>query len=150
MKTSHRPELQGPVTRFWTRLREARGPIPLTELAALFGAGPEVLDRVARRGDLVFRGEVFTNDGPELVIPAGQVEVEIPSLLRGTWTADDTGFALEFPSADYTLRACAQIAFFRKTFDLKAMRATASDLVLDFGGSMADRRYTFGAACSPD
>jgi hypothetical protein len=41
------------------------------------------------------------------------------------------------------VRACLQVAIFRKCFDLREIRATESDLALDFGGPPADRRYTF-------
>ena len=143
MKTSERPELKAAVAAFAARLREGPERIPLTELAALFGAPPEVMDRVASRGDVVFLGEVFSNDGPELVASAGKVELEIPSLMRGTYAVSDEGFRLTFPSAEFSLRACATVAIIRKCFELKEMRATASDLVLDFGSSLADRRYTF-------
>ncbi len=143
MKTQPRPELGEPVTAFAERLRGQPDKIPLTELATLFGAPPEVMDRVASRGDVVFRGEVFSNDGPELVASAGKVELEIPSLMRGTYAVSDEGFRLTFPSAEFSLRACATVAIIRKCFELKEMRATASDLVLDFGSSLADRRYTF-------
>jgi hypothetical protein len=64
-----------------------------------------------------------------------------PGLL--TWAAADGGFTLTFPSADFTVRACATIAILRKCFDLKEIRATPSDIALDFGGGLADRRYTF-------
>ncbi len=143
MKTSSRPELRGPVHAFWERLRSSPATIPMRDLAALFGAGDELLKRVRMRGDLILRENRFVNDGPELVVPAGKVELEIPSILSGTWRADESGFALVFSKDEFTLRACAVIAVFRKCFDLKELRATATDLVLDFGGSMADRRYTF-------
>ena len=143
MKTQPRPELKAPVTEFAARLREGPERIPLTELAALFGAPAEVMDRVASRGDIVFRGEVFSNDGPELVARAGKVELEIPSLMRGTYAVSDEGFRMTFPSAEFSLRACVTVAIIRKCFELKEMRATASELVLDFGSSLADRRYTF-------
>ena len=143
MKTAARPELKDPVLRFGKRLRERPERIPLTEMAALFGAGDEVMELVAARGDIVCKREVFTNDGPDLVVPAGKVELEIPSLLRGTWSVTDDGYALRFPMADYTVRACAQVAFFRKCFELSTLTATARDLTLDFGGTLADRRYTF-------
>ncbi len=143
MKTESRPELNEPVATFAERLRGQPEKIPLSELATLFGAPPEVMDRVASRGDIVFRGEIFSNDGPELVARAGKVEIEIPSLMRGTYEVSDEGFRMAFPSAEFSLRACATMAFIRKCFELKEMRATASDLVLDFGSSLADRRYTF-------
>ena len=117
--------------------------IPLSDVAALFGAGPEVLDAVRRRGNLVLKGEAFSNDGPEVVVEAGKVELEIADLLKGTWSVDESGFVLRFPYRDFTVRACLQIAFFRKCFDLREMRGSERDLVLDFGGPPADRRYTF-------
>lgn len=143
MKTVGRPELKEPVAAFADKLAAGPESIPLAEFAALFGAGDDVLAQVATRGDLRFRGDVFSNDGPELTVPAGSVELEIPSLLRGTWEASSGGFALRFGHADFTLRACAKVAVFRKCFDLREMRASASDMVLDFGNALADRRYTF-------
>lgn len=143
MKTVARPELRERVAAFADKLAAGPEAIPLTEFAALFGAGDEVLAHVATRGDLRFRGDVFSNDGPEMVLPAGSVELEIPSLLRGTWEASPGGFALRFGHADFTLRACAKVAVFRKCFDLREIRASASEMVLDFGNALADRRYTF-------
>lgn len=143
MKEAARPELREPVLAFLAKLREPREEIPLTDLAALFGAGDEVLARVAGRGNLVFRGDTFSNDGPELVMPAGRVELEIPILVRGRWVAEPDRFTLSFPLADFTVRACARVAFVRKCFDLREIRATSSDLTLDFGAALADRRYTF-------
>ena len=143
MKTQPRPELREPVTAFAERLRGQPDKIPLTELATLFGAPQEVMGRVASRGDIVFRGDVFSNDGPELVARAGKVELEIPSLMRGTYEVSDEGFRMTFPSAEFSLRACVTVAIIRKCFNLKEMRATASELVLDFGSAIADRRYTF-------
>jgi hypothetical protein len=102
-----------------------------------------VLEHVRRRGNLVLKGDGFSNDGPALTVPAGKVELEISDLLKGTWAADDRGFVLRFPYRDFTVRACLQIAIFRKCFDLREIRATGSDITLDFGGPPADRRYTF-------
>lgn len=143
MNASPRPELKAPVLAFLAKLQEARDEIPLTDLAGLFGADDAVLDRVATRGNLVFAGDTFSNDGPELIVPAGRVELEIPVLVRGRWAADADGFRLLFPLADFAVRACARIAFLRKCFDLHEIRATERDLALDFGGTLADRRYTF-------
>ena len=143
MKTSPRPELRGPVLALAAKLAENRETIPLADLAALFGADEEVLSKVRARGDLRFVGEKFSNDGPDLCVPAGKIELEIPSLLRGTWSAADGGFVMTFPLADFTVSACATIAILRKCFELKEIRATPSDIALDFGGSLADRRYTF-------
>ena len=42
-----------------------------------------------------------------------------------------------------TYHACARVAVFRKCFDLREIRASASEMVLDFGNVLADRRYTF-------
>jgi len=143
MKTSKRPELKEPVLAFAAKLNESTGAVPLADLAALFGAPPDVLERVRARGNLVRKGDRFSNDGPDLVVPAGKVELEIPSLLRGTWSAGPDSFTLTFPSKDFTVRACAQIAIVRKCFDLAEVRGSANDIVLDFGGTFADRRYTF-------
>lgn len=143
MKSSSRPELRAPVAAFAARLAAGADAVPLADLAALFGADAALLDRVAVRGNLRLRGDVFSNDGPELVVPAGRIELEIPSLIRGTWRASPGAFALAFPHPEFSLRACAHVAVFRKCFDLRELRATADDLELDFGGSLADRRYTF-------
>lgn len=143
MKTSPRPELRAPVEAFGARLRADPETIPLADLAALFGADEALLERVRARGDLKLEDGRFVNDGPELVVPAGKVELEIPNVLSGTWRADADGFALAFPMPEFTLRACATVAVFRKCFDLRELRASANDLVLDFGGGIADRRYTF-------
>ena len=143
MKEAARPELKEPVLAFLAKLLEPRDEIPLTDLAALFGAGDEVLERVAPRGNLAFKGDTFSNDGPELVVPAGRVELEIPVLVRGRWAAEPGAFTLSFPLADFTVRACARVAFVRKCFDLREIRATESELTLDFGAPLADRRYTF-------
>jgi hypothetical protein len=143
MASQARPELKDAVLSLLAKLRDGRSAIPLADVAALFGAGEEVLDLVRPRGNLVLRGDGFSNDGPELVVPAGKVELEISDLLKGTWAADANGFVLRFPFRDFTVRACLQIAFFRKCFDLREIRATASSIDLDFGGPPADRRYTF-------
>lgn len=140
---SSRPELRAPVLEFLDRLRRGEERIPLADLAALLGAPPEVRERVARRGDLLFRGGTFSNDGPELVIAAGKVELEIPSLLRGTAATGADGFRLAFPDGEFAPRACATLAFFRKCFELKEMRGGAGGLAFDFGNPLADRRYTF-------
>jgi len=143
MQTQPRPELREPVLAFAARLHHGDREIPLTEMAALFGAPADLLDQVRARGDLVFKDEVFSNDGPELSVPAGKVELEIPSLIRGNWTSDAAGFALTFPLAEFAPRACAKIAFFRKCFELRELRTTQSDITLDFGNDMANRCYTF-------
>jgi hypothetical protein len=143
LKEAARPELKEPVLGFLAKLREQRDEIPLTDLAGLFGADEAVLARVAPRGNLVFSGDGFSNDGPELILPAGRVELEIPVLVRGRWEAGPDGFTLSFPLADFTVRACARVAFVRKCFDLREIRATERDLTLDFGAALADRRYTF-------
>ena len=70
-------------------------------------------------------------------------ELEISDLLKGTWSADEAGFSLRFPYRDFTVRACLQVAFFRKCFDLREIRATTGSIELDFGSAVADRRYTF-------
>jgi hypothetical protein len=138
-----RPELRQAVQDLHAQLLARPARVPLADVAALFGAGPDVLERVRSRGDLVLRGDAFSNDGPELVVPAGKVELEISDLLKGTWSADESGFVLRFPSKDFTVRACLQVAFFRKCFDLREIRATASEIALDFGNAVADRSYTF-------
>jgi hypothetical protein len=143
MKSSPRPELKAPVLSLAAKLAAAPKAVPLADLAALFGADEAVLARVRTRGDIVFRGDAFSNDGPDLCVPAGKIELEIPSLLRGTWRAEGGGFRLTFPMADFTVRACATIAILRKCFDLREITATPDDLTLDFGGGLADRRYTF-------
>lgn len=143
MKTSPRPELREPVLAFAERLERGEPRIPLADLAALFGAPGEVLGLVAGRGDLVFLPERFSNDGPELSVEAGRVELELPSLIRGTWEAAAGGFRLTFPLGEYAPRACVRIALFRKCFELKEMRASGRDLTLDFGNELADRCYTF-------
>jgi hypothetical protein len=143
VKTTERPELREPVRAFAARLAGGERRIPLADLAALFGAGEDVLARVRRRGDLVFTETAFSNDGPELTVPAGKVELEIPSLVRGEWGAGPSGFRLSFPMAEFTLRACVTVAIVRKCFELRELRATDHDLVLDFGSALADRRYSF-------
>jgi hypothetical protein len=143
LKTSPRPELKAPVQAFGAKLRERHDTIPLTDLAKLFGADDRVLERVATRGHLALEGDTFFNDGPELIVPAGRIELEIPVLVRGRWAAEPSGFTLSFPLADFAVRACARVAFVRKCFELREIRATDVDLTLDFGAALADRRYTF-------
>jgi len=143
VKTSERPELRETVLAFAARLIAGDKTIPLADLAALFGADESDRARVATRGDLVLANGRITNDGPELVVEAGRIELEIPSLLRGDVTSDDEGFRLVFPLGEFSVRACVTIAILRKCFELKELRATCSDLVLDFGNDLADRRYTF-------
>jgi hypothetical protein len=143
VETRSRPELKAPVQAFAARLAEGAERIPLTDLAALFGAQPDVLGQVGQRGDIRLRDGTFTNDGPELVIPAGRAEIEVPSLLRGNYASEPGGFHLQFPQADFTIRACITLAVFRKCFDLKELHATPTELVLDFGGGPVDRRFTF-------
>ena len=143
MKTSARPELRGPVREFAAKLAAGETEIPLADLAALFGADEALLASVRTRGAIVFKGNTFSNDGPELVVSSGKVELEIPSLVHGTFESGSDSFALVFPLPEFSLRACATVVFLRKCFELKEMRATAEDLVLDFGSSVADRRYTF-------
>jgi len=143
LKTSPRPELKRPVLAFAARLEAGEREIPLADLAALFGARDALLDRVRGRGNLVFRDQVFSNDGPELVVAAGRFELEIPSLVRGEWSGGADSFVLRFPMLEFSLRACARIAIMRKCFDLRELRAGPAELVLDFGSGLADRRYTF-------
>jgi len=143
MKTSTRPELREPVLAFTRRLQKGDEFIPLAELAALFGAGDALQARAGERGDIRFFDGRFTNDGPELVVPAGAVELEIPNLLRGRYTTGADSFALTFPSAEFTLRACIKIAILRKCFDLRQMRADGDSIELDFGSDIANRRYEF-------
>jgi len=143
MKTTHRPELREPVRAFAGLLAEGREAIPLASFAALFGATEEVLAPVRKRGDIVFSGDRFSNDGPDLVVEAGRVQIEISSLIQGRWSASPDGFSLAFPLPEFGVRACVQIAFLRKCFDLEEIRASATEIVLDFGGGPADRRYTF-------
>jgi len=140
---SSRPELREAVASLHRKLLGRPAEIPLADVAALFGAGDEVLDLVRPRGNLVLRGDGFSNDGPELVVAAGKVELEISDLLKGTWSVDDAGFVLRFPYRDFTVRACLKIAFFRKCFDLREIRTTRGSIDLDFGGPPADRSYTF-------
>lgn len=143
MKTSRRPELREPVLAFAARLAAHDEFIPLRDFAALFGAGGDLLDKVGERGDIRFREGRFANDGPELAIPAGSVELEVPNLLKGTYEAGPDAFTLAFPNPEFTLRACAKIAILRKCFDLRELRAEAGSLELDFGNAIADRRYEF-------
>jgi len=143
VKTSPRPELKQPVLTFAARLEAGEREIPLEDLAALFGADEGLRAKVRDRGNIVFRDESFSNDGPDLVIPAGKVELEIPSLLRGEWTGGPGAFHLRFPLEEFTLRACARISILRKCFALRELRATESELTLDFGSDLANRRYTF-------
>jgi len=143
MKTSKRPELKERVQAFMARLNSGDEFIPIGELAALFGADESLQQRAAERGDIRFFDGRFTNDGPELVIPAGAVELEIPNLMRGRYVAGADSFTLGFPSAEFTLRACVKIAILRKCFDLKEMRADANSLEIDFGNDIANRRYEF-------
>ncbi len=143
MKTSPRPELKEPVAAFAARLEAGEREIPLGDLAALFGADESLRARVAGRGDIVFKEGTFSNDGPDLVIPAGKVELEIPSLMRGEWSSGPGRFELRFPLEEFTLRACAKISILRKCFALRELRAGPSELVLDFGSDLADRKYTF-------
>jgi hypothetical protein len=138
-----RPELGTAVRALHAKLLARPAAVPLADVAALFGAGDEVLALVRPRGNLVLKGDGFSNDGPELVLPAGKVELEIADLLKGTWSANADGFVLRFPFRDFTVRACVRIAFLRKCFDLREIRATAHDIALDFGGPPADRIYTF-------
>lgn len=128
---------------FAARIADRAERIPLGDLAALFGADEALLARVRGRGDLVFRGDAFSNDGPEMVVEAGKAELEIPSLIRGTCARGEAGFALRFPMAEFSLRACVRFAVLRKCFDLRELRAAPGELVLDFGSDLADRRYTF-------
>lgn len=143
VKTSARPELKEPVQAFAAKLAEGRDTIPLAEFAALFGADEALLERIRQRGDIVFKADTFSNDGPDMVVPANKVEIEIPSLLHGAWSVSPGGFTLTFKHKDFTVRACAQVAILRKCFDLRELRATPEAIELDFGGTLADRRYTF-------
>ena len=143
MKTSARPELREPVLAMAAKLAAGHKTVPLTDFAALFGAGDDLLDKVRSRGDIVFKETRFSNDGPLLVIPAGKVEIEISDLLCGDWSAGPDGFTMKFPSRDFTVRACIRIAIIRKCFGLREIRATHTDISLDFGNALADRRYTF-------
>jgi len=141
--TSERPELKQPVADFAEKLAAGTRCIPLAELAQLFGAEGDLMTTVASRGDIVFTDDGFSNDGPDLVVPAGSVELEIPMIVKGTWSSSPGGFTLTFPFTDFAPRACAQVMIIRKCFDLKQMRATPTDLTLDFGNEMVNRRYTF-------
>ena len=143
MKTQQRPELKERVLAFARRLQAAEEFIPIADLAALFGADDSLRAKAAERGDIRFVDGRFTNDGPELVIPAAAVELEIPNLIRGRFVSDGDAFTLTFPSAEFTLRACVRIAILRKCFDLREMRADATSLEIDFGNEIANRRYEF-------
>ena len=144
MKSSSRPDLKEPLLAFTERLHAGAEAIPLRDLAGLFGAPDDALDRIATRGEIQIRGETFSNDGPDLVVMAGRIELEIPSLMRGKVQLFPGGFKLEFPLGEFSLKACMTVAIIRKCFVLKEMRASPDDLVLDFGNALADRRYTFG------
>ena len=128
---------------FAQRLRAGDEFIPLAELAALFGGDDELQQRAATRGDIRFFDGKFINDGPELIVKAGVVELEIPNLVRGTYETGADTFRLSFPNAEFTLRACVKIAILRKCFDLQQMRADSTSLELDFGSEIASRRYEF-------
>ena len=143
MKTSQRAELRNPVCAFIDKLSGGAESVPLKDLASLFGAPVDLLDQVAQRGDIRFVDGKFTNDGPDLSVPAGRVELEVPNLLRGRFETDSDGFTLTFPTAEFSLRACAKIAILRKCFELRELRAGRTFLELDFGNAIADRRYEF-------
>jgi hypothetical protein len=143
VRTTARPELRQPVAAFAAKLAGGVRSIPLAELAQLFGVSGAVLDEVRRRGDIKLTDDTMVNDGPDLVVPAGMVEVEIPMIVRGSYRVEPDGFVVNFPSADFAPRACVQIAILRKCFELKEMRATARDLTLDFANEMVDQRYTW-------
>ncbi|MEM8882648.1 MAG: hypothetical protein AAGD14_01100 [Planctomycetota bacterium] len=143
MKSSRRDELREPVHAFAARLASGEPTIPLQDLAAMFGAQGAVLAQVAKRGDIRLNEGKFVNDGPDLVLQAGSVELEIPNLMRGTYTSDGPAFSLRFPNPEFSLRACAKIAVLRKCFDLFEVRADAGFIELDFGNGLADRRYEF-------
>lgn len=143
MKTSHRAELREPVCAFIERLSSGAEAVPLRDLASLFGAESDLLERVSQRGDIRFVDGKFTNDGPELTVPAGRVELEVPNLLRGRYESSADSFTLTFPSTEFSLRACAKIAILRKCFELRELRAGRSFLELDFGNAIANRRYEF-------
>ncbi|MHC4939903.1 MAG: hypothetical protein ACYTHK_13115 [Planctomycetota bacterium] len=143
MKTARREQLREPVHAFAARLAAGDEFIPLRDLAALFGADEELLEKVGARGDIRFADGKFINDGPELAVPAGSVELEVPNLMRGTYSAGPGSFTLTFPNPEFTLRACAKIAILRKCFDLRELRADANSIELDFGNAIADRRYEF-------
>jgi hypothetical protein len=143
LKTSIRAELREPVCAFVDHLSSGAEAVPLKDLASLFGAEGDLLETVAQRGDIRFVAGKFTNDGPELTVPAARVELEVPNLLRGRYESSVDGFTMTFPSAEFSLRACVKIAIIRKCFELRELRAGRSFLELDFGNSLADRRYEF-------
>ena len=143
MKTSSRPELKERVHAFAARLAAGEEHIPLADFAALFGADDALKERAASRGNIRFFDGKFINDGPELIVHAGVVELEIPNLMRGTFEANAGSFCLVFPRAEFTLRACVRIAILRKCFDMREMRAEADSLEIDFGSDLANRRYEF-------
>ena len=143
MKTSIRAELREPVGAFIDRLASGESDVPLRDLAGLFGAEGDILDIAATRGSIRFVDGKFTNDGPDLSVPAGRVELEVPNLLRGKFVSSADGFTMTFPTAEFSLRACAKIAILRKCFDLRELRAGRHFLELDFGNAVADRRYEF-------
>jgi len=143
VKSAHEPRLRAPVESFLARLRAGAATLPMADLAALFGAEGELMEKARARGDLAIQDGRFRNGGEQIVAPAGRVEIEIPDLLRGTVEVAADGFVLAFPQADFAPRACAQIAFFRKCFELRAIRVSPGEMVLDFGGGPADRRFTF-------
>ncbi|MHC4848065.1 MAG: hypothetical protein ACYTEG_06365 [Planctomycetota bacterium] len=143
MKTARREELREPVQAFAARLAKGDEFIPLRDLAGLFGADEALLSRIESRGDIRFRDAKFVNDGPELAVPAGSVELEVPNLMRGTFVSGPESFTLTCTNPAFTLRACAKIAILRKCFDLRELRADAHSLELDFGNAIADRRYEF-------
>lgn len=143
MKTSERAELRGPVCAFIDRLSGGAESVPLQDLASLFGAEGDLLNQVAQRGDIRFVDGKFSNDGPDLSVPAGRVELEVPNLLRGRYQSTADGFTLSFPSPEFSLRACAKISILRKCFELRELRAARDSLEIDFGNPIADRRYEF-------
>ena len=143
MKSSPRPDLKEPLAEFSKHLHDGADSVPLADLASLFGASGDALAEIATRGQIRLGDGKFSNDGPDLVVAAGRVELEIPSLMRGQFDLSPGGFALRFPLEEFSLKACMTVAIIRKCFVLKEMRASAEDLVLDFGNALADRRYTF-------
>ena len=128
---------------FAQRLRAGDEFVPLAELAALFGGDDDVQQHAATRADIRFFDGKFINDGPDLIVRAGVVELEIPNLVRGTYESGPDTFKLRFPNAEFTLRACVKIAILRKCFELREMRADSTSIELDFGSELANRRYEF-------